>query len=223
MHATRLISFAILAAAIAIAGCGDDASGTGGSGATGGDGGSGGSAATGGSGGSGGDGGSGGSAATGGSGGSAGTGGAGGSGGVCVDDVGDRPTLTAQPTILQTMVAPGDDIMVEIPVSAQTRFVIVTALDPSVIGENQATTTGSETIAITIPIDAGAGTFPNAWVQITLCVDENTCTGPGQTNVSYLPDVNDDSRYDVRVFDNGTQQEIKLSCYDVLQFRVVAP
>ena len=208
MHATRLISFAILAAAIAVAGCGDDSSGTGGSGAMGGDGGSGGSAATGGSGGS------------------AGTGGSGGSGGTssCVDDVGDRPSLTAQPTIMPATVNPGGDIMVEIPVSAQTRFVIVTALDGfEVIGENQATTTGSETIAITIPIDAGAGTFPNAWVQITLCVDENTCTGPGQTNVSYLPDVNDDSRYDVRVFDNGTQQEIKLSCYDVLQFRVVAP
>jgi hypothetical protein len=117
-------------------------------------------------------------------------------------------------------VDPGGDIMVEIPVSAQTRFVIAAANDGfGVIGQNDATTTGSETIPITISIEANPGR-PNAWVQIVLCVDENTCGGPNRTLVSYLRDVNDDSRYSANVSDDGVSLpgEGTLSCYDVLQF-----
>ncbi len=71
---------------------------------------------------------------------------------------------------------------------------------------------------MTIQIDSTAGMFPDAWVTIILCVDENTCTGSSRTSVTYLPDAIDDSQYDFLVVDNGTQVEINLSCYDVLQF-----
>jgi len=135
--------------------------------------------------------------------------------------VGDRPTLTAQPTILQTMVLPGGDIMVEIPVSAQTRYVLAGASDGSAnIGQTSATTTGSETIPITIPIDSTAGTFPNAWVTIILCVDQSTCLGSNRTSVTYLQDDPTDSQYFISVADNGASlpAESKFSCYDILKF-----
>jgi hypothetical protein len=173
---------------MAVAGCGDDSSGTGGSGATGGDGGGGGSAATGGSGGS------------------AGTGGSGGSGGMnagCEDDVGGRPALTGQPSVTPSTVAKGGSITASAPVNGATKYVLafVSSAFNETEGSAATTTNGGETVELQIDIRPDANTGDLFFVGFNLCTSEAECSGGTRNTVQYRD--GDNVFYSIIVTDNG--------------------
>jgi len=211
-----------------VAGCGDstgDTGGTGGTGATGGTAGTGGAGATGGTGAAGGAG------ATGGAGGIGG--GSGGAGGMssCTDDVGARPTLTAQPTITPMDGVEGGQVEVGVAVSAEARLVRVTFFDgfgdPG--GEATMATTGSESLTLTVDLTGDATAF-DYFLGINLCDADNTdCIGnSGASSVSYIRGTSTaqpGEPYFVSVRDDGASIPALSteSCFDLLAIKIAAP
>ena len=158
-----------------------------------------------------------------------GTGGSGGNGG-CVDDIGPRPTLTAQPTVTPTIVNPGGQLMIEVPVSAEARFVKITVFDgfSSVAGEDTVTTNGSETLMFTIPVSNGATVGFDLFVGIHLCVDPDCLTAVNPATVTYTRPSSTATAgdpYFASVREDGASQTgiSTLSCYDLLVVEVEAP
>jgi hypothetical protein len=227
------VSVIVLSAAAAFAfGCSSDdgAAGSGGSPGAGGSPGTGGTSGTGGVGGNGGDPGTGG---LGGSGGDPGTGGVGGTSGAgggasCVDDVGDRPTLTAQPTMMPMDPTEGDEVIVGLEVSEQARRLRIRIFDgfSNIGGEATADTTGGESLMVPVDITTDATNF-DYFLGVTLCDGDNLdCldnsnassvgyTRPGSTSGEGDP-------YFVSVRDDGVSQPdvSVLSCFDLLVFKI---
>lgn len=199
--------------------------GTGGAAGIGAAGGNGGVAGVGGSAGSSGAGGTGASVGAGGAGASAGAGG----GGSCADGIGDRPTLTAQPVLDEAVASPGDTLMLQVPVSAQTALVRARAIiESTAVGEAEVATQGSEVVEIEIPLDANPSVPrpSEAYIGLTLCAQDTNClSGPNRTFVSYLSIDPAAELYFINVFDDGTlaQGVVGSSCYDVLTFTLTDP
>lgn len=201
----------LLAASLAVCGCGDDGGNTGGSSATGGAGAAGGTGATGGMG------------ATGGG----GAGGTGGSGN-CVDAVGARPTLTSQPTVTLTDPVEGGQVEVGFSVSAEARLVRVSFFDgfadPG--GETTVMTSGSESLSVTVDLTDNASTF-DYFLGFGLCDESNLdCeTNRDASSVSYSrggATVPPGDPYFLVVRDAGVQI-IDLggfSCFDILAIQI---
>lgn len=169
-----------------------------------------------------------------GGGGSAGSSGAGasagaGGGGGCADRIGNRPTLTAQPVLDEAVASPGDTIVLQVPVSAQTALVRARAIiESTAVGEAEVATQGSEVVEIEIPLDANPSVPrpSEAYIGLTLCAQDTNClSGPNRTFVSYLRIDPAAVPYFINVFDDGTlvQGVVGSSCYDVLTFTLTDP
>lgn len=179
-----------------------------------------------GSGGESGGGGAGGSAAANGGG---GAGGEGGAGGGCPDSIGNRPTLTAQPTIDTTTAAPGSTVMLEVPVSRQTTLVRARAIvESTVVGEAEVATVGDEVVSIELPLDEDPSVdLPgDAYIGLTLCDDSANClSGALPTFVAYVRLDPGSLLYALNVFDDGLFNVGRsgTSCVEVLTLTLEEP
>ncbi len=92
----------------------------------------------------------------------------------CVDDIGPRPTLTAQPTITPMDGVEGGQVEVGLAVSAEARLVRAAFFDgfddPG--GEATMMTAGSESLTLTIDLTANASTF-DYFLFVNLCDGDN--------------------------------------------------
>lgn len=178
--------------------------------------------------GSGGETGLGGAGGVGGGGGSAGEGGFGGFGG-CPDALGNRPSLTAQPTLDSTLGSPGSTVTVDVPVSRQTRLVRARAIvENTVVGEAEVATTGAEVVSIELTLDGSPpGPLPDeAYIGLTLCDEPTTClSGPTRTFVSYVRLSEGASLYAINVFDDGLFNPARsgTSCFEALTLTLEPP
>jgi hypothetical protein len=167
-------------------------------------------------------------------GGAGGTGGNGGGGeggsGSCMDDIGPRPTLTAQPTVSATTVSPGDQISLSVPVSAEARYVRVRIFDgfSALAAEAETTTNGSETLDFDVTISESATIGFDLFVGILLCDDPACLTNQNPDQVSYTRPGSTSGAgdpYFASVREDGVSRPdiSTLSCFDLLVLDVVAP
>ncbi len=160
-------------------------------------------------------------------------GGTGGAGGMssCTDDIGARPTLTAQPTITPMDGVEGGQVEVGVAVSAEARVVKAAFFDgfsdPG--GEATMATTGSESLTLTIDLTEDASAF-DYFLAVVLCNEDNLdcTTNSNGSSVTYR---RGDSTtppgdpYFVSVRDDGASIPAVStdSCFDLLAIKIAAP
>ncbi len=162
-----------------------------------------------------------------------GTGGTGGTGGMssCTDDIGARPTLTAQPTITPMDGVEGGQVEVGVAVSAEARVVKAAFFDGSSDPGGEATmaTAGSESLTLTIDLTEDASAF-DYFLAVVLCNEDNLdCTTNSNTSsVSYIRGTSTaqpGEPYFVSVRDDGASIPAVSteSCFDILAIKIAAP
>jgi hypothetical protein len=160
-------------------------------------------------------------------------GGSGGGGGMsgCTDDIGARPTLTAQPTITPMNGVEGGQVEVGVAVSAEARLVRAAFFDgfsdPG--GEASMATAGSESLTLTIDLTGDASSF-DYFLSVRLCDGDNLdcLTNSDGSSVTYTRGTSTaqpGEPYFVSVRDDGASIPAVStdSCFDLLAIKIAAP